>query len=363
MRHAIRLGTFFAMGIGLTAPMLASSGGAVGAVYVMSNAPGANQVVAYQRAADGTLGSPAAYATNGAGTGAALNSQGAVVVSDDHQLLFVVNAGSNTVSSFRIGSHGLELADTVPSGGTRPTSITFSHGLIYVLNAGVPNNVTGFTVDTKGGLSQIPGSSRALSGPSTNPAQIQFDRNGDTVVVSERATNLLDVFLVAPDGTLTGPFSNPSSGPVPYGFDIAQRHTLLVSEAGAGGGASSYIIEGSGGLTAVSSMLMTGQRAACWTVVTKNGRFGYVINAGTGNISGFTIAPDGSASLLNEDGVTAVTGGNPTDAALSGDSRFLYVRVGALNTIRVFGIEADGSLTAFPSLAGTPTGLAGLAAF
>ena len=40
----------------------------------------------------------------------------------------------------------------------------------------------------------------------------------------------------------------------------------------------------------------------------------------------------------------------------------LYVRVGALNAIRVFGIEADGSLTALPSLAGTPPGLAGLAA-
>jgi 6-phosphogluconolactonase (cycloisomerase 2 family) len=58
-------------------------------------------------------------------------------------------------------------------------------------------------------------------------------------------------------------------------------------------------------------MVMTGQRAACWTVVTRNGRYGYVINAGTGNISGFSIAKDGAVSLLNTDGVTAVTGGNP----------------------------------------------------
>jgi hypothetical protein len=52
-----------------------------------------------------------------------------------------------------------------------------------------------------------------------------------------------------------------------------------------------------------------GQRAACWAVVTKNGRYGYVINAGTGNISGFAIGQDGSATLLNEDGITATTGG------------------------------------------------------
>ena len=56
---------------------------------------------------------------------------------------------------------------------------------------------------------------------------------------------------------------------------------------------------------------MTGRRAACWAVVTKNGRYGYVTNAGRGNISGFAIAQDGSAALLDADGVTAVTGGNP----------------------------------------------------
>jgi len=110
-------------------------------------------------------------------------------------------------------------------------------------------------------------------------------------------------------------------------------------------------------------MVMTGQRAACWAVVTKNGRFGYVINAGTGNISGFAIAADGSATLLNANGITATTGGNPTDAALSHDSRHLYVRVAALGQIAVFSIESDGSLTPRPSLNGTPAGLAGLAAW
>lgn len=48
----------------------------------------------------------------------------------------------------------------------------------------------------------------------------------------------------------------------------------------------------SGTLTACSTMLMAGQRAACWAVVTNNGRYGYVTTAGTGNISGFAIAQD-----------------------------------------------------------------------
>ena len=364
MKRAIRVWSVVAgMCVSVAATSLAAAGGATGAVYVLTNAPSGNQVLAYPRTADGALQSPTAYNTGGAGSGAGLGSQGAIVVSENHQLLFAVNAGGNSVSSFRIGPHGLELADTVSSGGLMPTSVAVHHGLVYVLNAGTPNNVTGFTVDAAGRLTLLPGSTRPLSGPTTSPAQVEFDDDGSALVVSERATNLLDVFLVGEDGTLAGPISNPSSGPVPFGFAISKRHTLLVSEAGAGGGASSYLIEPSGGLTRVSSMIMTGQRAACWTVVTKNGRYGYVINAGTGNISGFAVGEDGSASLLNADGITAVTGGNPTDAAVSLDSHFLYVRVAALNAIRVFAIESDGSLTALPSLTGTPAGLAGLAAF
>ena len=75
------------------------------------------------------------------------------------------------------------------------------------------------------------------------------------------------------------------------------------------------------------------------------------------------IGSDGSATLLNTDGITATTGGNPTDMALSNDSRYLYVRVAALGAISVFRIESDGSLSPQPPITGTPAGLAGLAAF
>jgi len=205
-------------------------------------------------------------------------------------------------------------------------------------------------------------STRPLSAASTSPAQVGFDDDGTTVIVAERATNKIDTYTVGTDGLLTGPFVHDSAGPTPFGFAVDKRNTLFVSEAGAGGGASSYRVGADGLLTPVSSMVMTGLRAACWAVVTQNGRYGYVTNAGTGNISGFAIGADGSASLLNADGVTATTGGNPTDVAVSHNSRFMYVRVAATNSIAVLEIGSDGSLTALPSLTGTPDGLAGLAA-
>jgi len=340
-----------------------ASSDAPGAVYALTNAVTGNAVVVYDRGAGGELTPAGIYATGGVGSGTGLGSQASVIVSDDHQLLFAVNAGSNSVASFVVRPNGLELADVVPSGGSMPTSVAFSRGLLYVLNAGVPNNLSGFRVGGNGELTPLAGSARPLSAASTSPAQVGFSDDGNAVIVTEKATNRVDTYVVGPSGLLDGPFVHASAGPVPFGFAVDKRNTLLVSEAGAGGGASSYRIGEAGSLDAISGMVMTGQRAACWTVVTKNGRFGYVTNAGTGNISGFAIGADGSASLLDANGVTAVTGGNPTDAAISHDGKYLYARVAATNRIAIFRIGAAGSLSALPALDGTPVGLAGLAGF
>lgn len=334
-----------------------------GAVYTLTNRPDGNSVLVYARGADGSLTPAGSYATGGSGTGSGLGSQSAVIVSGNHSLLFAVNAGSNSISSFRIRSGQiLELAGTIPSGGSMPISLTFYNGLLYVLNAGVPNNITGFKVASDGALAPLSNSTRQLSANTTGPAQVSFDKTGETVIVTEKATNQIDTYTVGKNGRLTGPFVHPSAGPVPFGFALDNQNTVLVSEAGPGGGASSYRIGDAGSLTPVSPNVVTGQAAACWVEITNNGQYGYVVNANTGNISGFAIGPDGSASLLNADGVTAVTGGNPTDIALSINSQFLYVLVTANRSIARFAIAADGSLEPL-SQVGTPSGLAGLAAY
>ena len=334
-----------------------------GAVYALTNSPAGNAVVEYRRGPDGSLAPAGTYPTGGTGTGGGLGSQNAVIVSDDRRFLFAVNAGSSTVSSFRIQSGGLELADAEASGGPMPTSVAYRHGLLYVLNAGVPNGVTGFRVDEDGGLTPIAGSARPLSGASTAPGQVGFSDDGGSLIVTERATSRIVTYDVAKSGLLGAPVVHASAGPTPFGFAVTGRDTLFVSEAGAGGGASSYRVGDGGALATISSNVMTGQRAACWAVVTRSGRFGYVTNAGTGNISGFAIGSDGSATLIDADGITATTGGNPTDAAVSHDGRFLYARVAALGQIAAFRIGPDGSLAPLTALTGAPASLAGLAAY
>jgi len=362
LRRASLALTALALGALSFAPA-AAAGGTAGAVYAITNSPTGNAVVAWNRQADGSLSYQGTYPTGGIGSGAGLGSQGAVTISADHSILLAVDAGSNELTSFRISNGGLEFADRIASGGSTPISVAVFDNLAYVLNAGTPNNVTGFTINDDGDLNALSGSTRPLSADSTGPAQVGFSSDGDTLVVTEKATSRIDTYVVGSDGRIGDPFVHTSAGPVPFGFAITKSDTLFVSEAGTGGGASSYVIGSGGDLAVGSSNVMTGQRAACWAVVTKNNKFGYVTNAGTGNISGFRLLADGSASLLDADGITATTGGNPTDAAVSVNGRYLYVRVSALAQIAVFAIDADGSLDALSALDGTLAGLAGLAAY
>lgn len=333
-----------------------------GSVYALSNSPAGNSVVVYDRAADGSLAAAGSVAAGGLGTGGGLGSQGAVILSPNGKRLFAVNAGSNSIASFAVRGKGLELVDVEPSGGTLPTSLTYHDGLLYALNAGAPNSIVGFAVDNQGGLSPIFGSTRPLSGAQTSPAQVEFSPDGGVLVVTERATNLITTYAVGAGGLAGAPASYVSGGATPFGFAFTKRGTLVVSDATGASGASSYSVGGSGAVSAITALAPTGQRAACWTVVTNNGRFAYVTNAQTSNISGFEISRLGALSLLNPDGIAATTSGGPTDAAFSRNDAYLYVRIGSQNAIDAFAVGNDGSLSPLPGIAGLPAGAAGLAA-
>ncbi len=334
-----------------------------GIVYTLSNATGGNAVLAYTLAGDGSLTPAGTFPTGGTGTGAGLGNQGAIVLSDHGKLLFAVNAGSNDVSSFAIRKNGPELADRQPSVGTQPISLTSNGKLLYVLNAGAPANITGFKVKRDGELEALPGSTQLLSGPDVGPAQISFAPDGDTLIVTEKGTNSVDVFRVGKDG-LAGPAATfASSGATPFGFDFDKRGNVIVSEAfgGTASALSSYKIK-AGGLETISpSVVSTDQKAACWVVVSKNGRMVYTTNTATGTVSSYAIGRRGELELV--EAAAATVGGSPIDASISDDGKFLYVLNGVNHAIDAFAIARDGGLTAVPGgVTGLAAGTNGLAA-
>jgi 6-phosphogluconolactonase len=330
-----------------------------GAVYTLTNSPSGNAVVAYARAADGTLALQGSYATGGSGVGSGLGSQGAVALSNDGRQLFAVNAGSHSVALFSVHPDGLELKATVASGGVRPISVTVRGNLAYVLNAGGAGNISGFVVG-HGSLTPLADSTRPLGTGSAGPAQVSFTPDGSALVVTEKASSTIDTYAVGADGRPAAAVVSPSAGGTPFGFDFDNRGHLLVSNAA--GSASSYSVSDVGAAV-ISGAVATHQGAPCWLVASKNGRYAYTANAAAGSISGFSVGQDGGLELLDPSGVTAGLGAtsHPLDEAFSNDGRFLYNLTDGLHTISAFRIAADGGLT-FVGSVPVPVGAAGLGA-
>jgi 6-phosphogluconolactonase len=341
-------------------------GSGVGAVFTLSNSAAGNAVIAFARGAEGTLTPAGTFATQGNGTGAGLGSQGAVALSGDGQFLFAVNAASNSITSFAVDGTSLTRVSTVASGGTLPISLTTHGNLVYVLNAGGTENITGFSVGANGGLTLLPGSSRPLSGTGVGPAQVGFDPSGSWLVVTEKNTNLIDVYAVGSGGLPSAPVVSPSAGQTPFGFAFNQQGVLIVSEAFGGGvdasAVSSYTLSTNGTLAVVSASVPTTETAACWIAVTNNGKFAYAANTGSASVTGYRVDQT-SLTILNADGKTGNTGNTPIDAAVSRNSQFLYTLTAGSHTISAFSVgQNDGSLTQVGEASGLPVGTVGLAA-
>jgi 6-phosphogluconolactonase len=342
----------------------------VGQVYTASNQAAGNSVLVFDRAADGSLTAGGSYPTGGLGTGGGLGNQGGVILDESKTTLLVVNAGSNELSAFRVRGDGrLERTDKVASGGVLPISVTISGRLVYVLNAGGNGNIAGFQIASDGKLAQIPGSTRPLSTTASGPAQVAFAPGGKALVVTEKATNVISTYLLNTDGTASGPVVTPSSGATPFGFGFTNHGALIVSEAfgGAADGSavSSYAAAGAGNWSVVSPSVATTETAACWIVVSNNGRFAYTTNTGSGSITGYAIH-QGKLERLDVDGVTGNTGAGsaPTDMAIPHGGRTLYALAGgSQNSLAAFSIGADGSLSPLSNwVSGLPVGVSGLAA-
>jgi 6-phosphogluconolactonase len=340
---------------------------AEGAVFVSTNGITGNAIKAFSRAADGSLSLLGVFATGGlgvGGTGDPLTSQAAEALSPDHKLLFVVNAGSNDVSVFRIKNDGLKLVEREPSGGAFPNSIAATDRDVYVLNAN-SSEVAIFSYNESGHLRAR--GEASLSANTAGPSEVRVSPNGHWLDVAERGSNSIDAFRIRDDGSLGSPVRSASAGVAPFGFQFTPRGVLVGSEAGSAS-ASSYKQERDGSLTVLSGAISNGGQAApCWLVVDSRGRYAYTANAGGSSISGFAISREGQLTLITAGGRTGDlgTGAQPLDIDFGGNGRFLYVLKNGTGTIGAFVVNADGTLTALPDTPGLAarSGYMGLVAF
>lgn len=298
-----------------------------GVVFVATDASDGNRVVAYDRAANGTLRQAGSHPTGGDGgvlDGAVVDntaSQGALAADVRHGELYAVNAGSNTLSVFAVDGDRLHLRQVIGSGGAFPVSVTVHGDQVFVLDARGGGAIQGY-LNIGGRLVTIRAWHRSLGLDPVatpefrhTPGQVAFTPDGRHLVVTTKAnTNSILVFNVGPLGALSGrPVVRADDGTVPFAVAFDARGHFLVADAGPNAVAT-YSIRRDGALTPVSAT-PTGQAATCWIAV--SGRLAIASNAGSGTITRLALDGAGRTTRLGDTAVGAGT----VDASFTRDGR------------------------------------------
>jgi 6-phosphogluconolactonase (cycloisomerase 2 family) len=317
----------------------------------------------FERDNRGALHQGHSYHTGGRGSGGTvdpLTSQGSLTLSTDGHWLFAANAGSSTLSVFRVDGTHLFLTDEVSTEGSEPNAVAQHGDLVYVLNTAASSNVVGFRFSF-GHLRRIDDSLRLLTGNNAGSASVAFSPDGKMLTVTERGSNSFDVFGVQTDGRLSLLTNTPSAVPGVFAATFAPNGTVISSETGSSAPSSStitsYAVQTDRTLKAITTLPTLGA-ANCWNAVTPNGKFVYASNAGTSSIAGFALQANGALAPIGQ----TVVGNNPPgsanlDIAISADGAYLYSLNAGTGTVGVFQIdEARGTLKSLGATGDLPAG-------
>ncbi len=335
---------------------LAASLSAQAIVYTVGNEIDKNEVIAFDVNRRGNPSEIGRFDTQGLGTGTTLGNQSALTTDASDRWLFAVNPGDGSLTSFRLQLESLEFVNRVPSGGTRPLSVTVFGTLVYVLNEGDGtssdpelryDNISGFRFTGGGVLVPIPDSTRIIDDTQlTAPAQVGFNKSGTVLLITEKATDTLTTFVMQADNTPADtPLKRSSAVPTPFGFTFGDRDYVFITEANGGGAGvtASYRVDRESGEVSDLVDLIDQGDATCWTVISNDQTIGYSTNTGSGSISIYRINFNGTLeSFNNRDEIR--TGIGVRDAVLTQDNQHLFTLNNGDEEIRAFNVLTNGAI-------------------
>ncbi|HSV15615.1 MAG TPA: beta-propeller fold lactonase family protein [Tepidisphaeraceae bacterium] len=290
-------------------------------VYTESNNPaaGQNAVLAFTRNANGTLSelSSSPFLTGGTGIAnptAALgpdDSDQEVELSADHRFLLAVNQGSNSITVFKIRSDGsLSLVPGAPfsSNGVQPVSLGVDGDKTYVTNRGdeiqgqtgtVSGNYTGFLMHSDGSLTPIANSTITLP-VGLSPAQSLISRTGRFVfgdnftpppLLNVTDANTIETLRVGSNGSLKALGAVGASVTPPLVLGLAQHPTANILYAGLTGAneVGVFTYDSAGTVTFRGPIADQGM-AACWLVVSADGKYLYVANSASDDVGVYSLS-------------------------------------------------------------------------
>jgi len=350
-----------------------------GAVYTMTNDLVDNEIAAFGINPGGALALIGYFRTGGLGSTEFDGGEGLdplisadSIITTEEGCLVCVNAGSDTITSFRIEEDfSLTKVSSINSGGVGPNSLAYSNGRVFVSNIdrdgfalgdpqtprGEPNdegNITGFTINENGILLPIAGSTINLD---NRPANVGFSADGSNLIVTSitagsaalpgpNAANSVSVYRISIAGENLGMVGSATGTVVDNAegrnlasaidFDttiIDGREIVVVTEArefnAAGappalpalqaGSVSVYELLSNGTLVDIANDVALGdpngspfdpanQLTTCWIDFGIDGRTFYVSNAINASVSSFRLESDGTPVLLEQTAAAGVSG-------------------------------------------------------
>jgi 6-phosphogluconolactonase (cycloisomerase 2 family) len=307
-----------------------------------------------------------------------LDSDQEVIVNPQRTLLFAVNSSSDTIAIFHIQKSGALTSvagSPFPSHGQAPASLGLAGSTLIVANKaqdGVRNltrvhpNYTSFHVRANGSLSAPISTIEAPPGSSPLQAYVTPDHR---VLITSQESGVFRAFRIGPGGKLTeGPDSpqrlpdaafahgHRQSNVWPAGLASNPTMKILYAELANVSRTVVYRWSDQARLTFVRSLPNRNSFLPCWTEVNRTGTRMYSGNAGSDNLSAFSIAghptrPRQIQSLkLNRPGNPWNFQIDPTDRVIFMlDMRAVQqIPRGKGNQIHSLQIAPDGRLTEEP---------------
>jgi len=281
---------------------------------------GSNSISTYTVNSNGSLSAASGSVTTGMlPIAMAMDSAG--------HFLVVANQGSNNVSVFSISSTSLTPVSGSPfATGEPPTPVSpdlpapagvtiSSDNFVYVANQG-QDTVSVFSIDpTTRKLTEIAGSPYNVGTSPTGMLATITANSVQVLYVGNEGSNNVSAFVINSDGTLTAVTNSPfSAGLGPVAIASEPTHNFLyVVDANSNEVSAFRMNTGSGALTALNpATVSTGARPVS-IAVHPDGLFLYTANIGSDNLSAFSITVQSGVLVAVQ---TVATSSRPAGIAL-----------------------------------------------
>lgn len=227
-------------------------------------------------------------------------SQSSIIVNGN--LLFTVNAGSNTLAAFHIPKddpvHPILLGKPADTVGTTPSTVAYSpkNKIACVANTGTNPGVQCFTVSRKNGLEPtgslkplpVQGQTNPITGPPNTVSDILFNPSETALFVTIKGDGTTDGYVYAykvVDGTVSeeAVVSRPVNLPVAFGMSFYSDDTAVIVTPAYG--AAFVSITENLNVATEYNITIPGQVATCWSVASADTGSVYLLDAGVANIT------------------------------------------------------------------------------